>query len=274
MALFPLGNNERTGLVRLTRRQFALSIGAGTLLGQAARASDVPVIAVASDLSFAITEVAQRFTADTGSKARITLGATGNFARQIRAGAPFQMFMAADEAFVQDLAADGLTRDGGALYAEGRVSIIVPNGSVLNADGSLEDLRRALTEGRLSRFAIANPDHAPYGQRAKEALQHAGLWDAIQPHLVLGENVAQAAQFAVSGNADGGLIAHSLALAPELATRGTSALIPSEWHNPLLQRMVLLPLAGPVAEAFYAYIQSDAAKAILSGYGFSLPQAA
>lgn len=258
--------------MRLTRREFALSIGAGALLGQAARASDVPVIAVASDLSFAITEVAQHFTAETGQDVRITLGATGNFARQIRAGAPFQMFMAADESFVQGLAAEGLTRDTGVLYAEGRVSIIVPEGSALQADGELEDLRRALAEGRVSRFAIANPDHAPYGQRAKEALQHAGLWDAIQPHLVLGENVAQAAQFAMSGNTEGGLIAHSLALAPELATRGTSALVPAEWHNPLLQRMVLLPSAGAVAEAFYAYIQTDAAKSILARYGFSLPQ--
>ena len=258
--------------MRLTRREFALSIGAGALLGQAARASDVPVIAVASDLSFAITEVAQAFTAETGQDVRITLGATGNFARQIRAGAPFQMFMAADESFVQGLAAEALTRDTGVLYAEGRVSIIVPEGSALQADGGLEDLRRALAEGRVSRFAIANPDHAPYGQRAKEALQHAGLWDAIQPHLVLGENVAQAAQFAMSGNTEGGLIAHSLALAPELATRGTSALVPAEWHNPLLQRMVLLTSAGAVAEAFYAYIQTDAAKGILARYGFSLPQ--
>lgn len=258
--------------MRLTRRQFAVSIGAGALLGQAARASDVPVIAVASDLSFAITELAQNFTAETGQEVRISLGATGNLARQIRAGAPFQMFMAADESFVHGLAAEGLTRDAGVLYAEGRVSIIVPAGSALQADGELEDLRRALGDGRVSRFAIANPDHAPYGQRAKEALEHSGLWDAIQPHLVLGENVAQAAQFAMSGNTEGGLIAHSLALAPELATRGTSALVPSEWHDPLLQRMVLLPSAGAVAEAFYTYIQTDAAKSVLARYGFSLPQ--
>lgn len=256
----------------LTRREFGMLGVAAAAFGQTADASDMPVIAVASDLSFAIADLQEHFTHMTGHGVRITLGATGNFAQQIRAGAPYQMFMAADETFVKDLAADGLTRDAGTLYAEGRVSLIVPSGSVLKPDGTLNDLRSALEGGRVTRFAIANPEHAPYGQRAKEALQHAGLWEAIQPHLILGENVAQAAQFAVSGNADGGLIAHSLALAPELKARGQSDLIAADWHNPLLQRMVLLPSAGPVAEAFYAYVQSPEAKEILATYGFSLPQ--
>jgi molybdate transport system substrate-binding protein len=202
----------------------------------------------------------------------LSFGSTGNFARQIREGAPFQMFMAADEAFVLDLARDGLTRDEGRLYAEGRIVIKVPEGSTLTADGSLEDLRRALAEGRVTRFAIANPDHAPYGMRAAEALRHAGLWDAIQPHLVLGENVSQAAQFALSGNAEGGIIAYSLALAPQLAAQGSHALIPRAWHAPLLQRMVLLNSAGPAAKAFYDYMSTPPARAIMERYGFALPQ--
>lgn len=259
--------------MRLSRRKFGFLCAAATF-GAASSAGvlDVPVIAVASDLSFAISELSVSFHASTGFEIRYTLGATGNFARQIRAGAPFQMFMAADERFVSDLARDGLTRDTGQLYAEGRVAIIVPENSRLRPDPTLEDLRRALESGTLGRFAIANPEHAPYGQRAQEALEHAGLWEVIQPHLVLGENVAQAGQFAVSGSTDGGIIAHSLALAPDLATIGRSALIPSEWHAPLLQRMVLMPDAGPVAEAFYAFVQSPEAIRILSAHGFSLPQ--
>lgn len=205
-------------------------------------------------------------------KVRLSFGSTGNFARQIREGAPFQIFMAADEAFIAALHRDGRTRDEGALYALGRIVLKVPTGSRLDPDGTLESLRRALAGGTIIRFAIANPDHAPYGMRAKEALQHLGLWEDIRPYLVLGENVSQAAQFALSGNAEGGIIALSLALAPEVAARGSHALIPAEFHAPLRQRMALMAGAGPVAEAFYAYMQSPPAREIMERYGFTLPE--
>jgi len=234
-------------------------------------AQKAPVIAAASDLQFAVEEIAALFTAETGQAVSLSFGSTGNFARQIREGAPFQLFMAADESFVLDLARDGFTRDEGALYGEGRIALVVPTGSALAADGSLEDLRLALAEGRIIRFAIANPEHAPYGKRAEEALRHAGLWEAVQPHLVLGENVSQAAQFALSGNADGGVIAYSLAVAPLLQGLGSHDLIPADFHQPLLQRMVLLQDAGPVATAFYNYMSQPAARAIMARYGFALP---
>lgn len=231
-----------------------------------------PVIAAASDLSFAVEEIAARFMLETGMEVRLSLGSTGNFARQIREGAPFQMFMAADEQFILDLHRDGFTQGTGALYGIGRIVVMVPDGAPLIADGSLKTLRAALDQGLITRFAIANPEHAPYGKRAEEALRHAGLWDALKPHLIFGENVSQAAQFALSGNAEGGIIAYSLALAPEMAARGSYDLIPAEWHEPLRQRMVLLNGAGPEAEAFYAYIQSPPAREIMERYGFSLPK--
>lgn len=236
-----------------------------------ARAQDAPVIAVAADLKFALTEIATAFMAETGKQVEITFGSTGNFATQIRNGAPFQMFMAADESFVADLAAEGLTRDEGTLYARGRLVMMVPHGSTLAADGTLGSLKAALEAGTITRFAIANPDHAPYGVRAKEALQHKGLWEAVQPKLVLGENVAQAAQFATSGNAQGGIIAYSLALSEQVSRLGSYDLIPEDWHEPLNQRMVLLTSAGAVAEAFYAYVNAPAARQIMTRYGFVLP---
>lgn len=98
------------------------------------------------------------------------------------------------------------------------------------------------------------------------------MWDDLQPHLVLGENVSQAAQFALSGNAEGGIIAYSLALAPGVGERGTFDLIPDEWHEPLRQRMVLLNDAGPVAEAFYDFVAGPEGRAIMERYGFTLPQ--
>lgn len=233
--------------------------------------NEAPVIAAASDLQFAVTEIAAAFTAETGHEVRLSFGSTGNFATQIREGAPFQMFMAADQKFIADLHAEGLTRDEGVLYAEGRLVLMAPKGSALQPDAALDNLAALLEAGTLTRFAIANPEHAPYGLRAQEALQHRGLWEEIKPFLILGENVSQTAQFALSGNAEGGIVALSLALAPEVAAQGDHALIPADWHAPLMQRMVLLKNAGPVAEAFYAYVQQPKAREIMVRYGFVLP---
>lgn len=236
-----------------------------------AQQAEPPVIAAAADLKFAVTEIAAAFKADTGKEVKLSFGSTGNFATQIREGAPFQMFMAADQKFIFDLHKDGFTTDEGDLYAEGRVVLMAPHGSALMPDEALDNLAAMLEAGKITRFAIANPEHAPYGKRAEEALRHRGLWEKVQPHLVLGENVSQAAQFALSGNAEGGIIAYSLALAPEVRSQGEFALIPHDWHEPLLQRMVLLKNAGPVAREFYAYMETPKAREIMKNFGFVLP---
>lgn len=236
-----------------------------------AHAQAVPTVAAAADLKFALEEVAARFERDTGNKLRLVFGSSGNFKTQLLQGAPFHMFMSADENFIYELADAGKTEDRGRAYAVGRIGLMVPAGSLLKADGEFKDLAAALKDGRLQKFAIANPEHAPYGARAKEALQHAGLWAAIQGKLVLGENISQTAQFATSGSAQGGIIALSLAKAPSVAKLGEFALIPESWHAPLKQRMVLLKQAPPVARAFYEYIGSPAAQDIMVRYGFAMP---
>ncbi len=236
-------------------------------------AAQQATIAAASDLQFALEEVRKQFTSDTGKQLQVVYGSSGNFYRQISEGAPFQMFLSADETYVQQLAHAGLTADDGALYALGRLAIITPHGSSLTADADLAGLRAALNAGTVRRFAIANPEHAPYGRRAEEALRHAQLWEALEGKIILGENVSQAAQFATSGSAQGGIIAYSLALAPNVSRLGQYAVIPQEWHAPLRQRMVLLNQAGEDAQAFYAYLQSAPARAIMSRFGFTLPQA-
>jgi molybdate transport system substrate-binding protein len=237
----------------------------------ALRAQPVPAIAAAADLRFAIEEVAAQFERETGHKLRLVFGSSGTFYSQILQGAPFHLYMSADEDFVFKLADAGRTVDRGRLYARGRIGIMVPKGSPLKADGELKDLAQALKDGRLQKFAIANPDHAPYGKRAEEALRHAGLWDAIRPHLVMGENIAQTAQFASSGSAQGGIIALSLAKAPAIAQLGRFELIPETWHQPLMQRMVLLKDAPPPVRAFYDYIGTPASQAIMVRYGFAMP---
>ncbi len=271
----------RFASARVWTRCLFLALGIGTAIaatgpelratGAGAAQADVPVIAAAADLKFAVTEIAAAFTADTGREVRLSFGSTGNFAAQIREGAPFQMFMAADQKFIRDLHRDGFTRDEGDLYAEGRIVLMAPHGSALKPDEALDNLAAMLDAGTITRFAIANPEHAPYGLRAEEALKHRGLWEKVQPFLVLGENVSQAAQFALSGNAEGGIIAYSLALAPEVRAQGAFALIPHDWHEPLLQRMALLKNAGPVAEEFYAYMKTPKAREIMKSFGFVLP---
>lgn len=202
---------------------------------------------------------------------RLSFGSSGNLMRQVEQGAPFELFLSADESYVARLVEGGHTRGKGVLYAVGRLVLMLPESSSLAADGSLRDLARALEAGEVSRFAIANPAHAPYGQRAQEVLRKAGLWRAIAPSLVLGESVSQAARFAASGDTQGGLVAQSLAEAPELSGRVRTALVPQAWHSPLRQRMVLLARAGPTAERFYTFLQKTEARAALAGYGFRLP---
>ncbi len=259
-----------TGLHRLAGLTTALALIAA-LTARAQSQVPEPVVAAAADLQFALVEVADAFKMSTGRSVKLTFGSSGNFARQIRQGAPFEVFFSANEDFVKDLARDGFTRNAGDLYAIGRIVLMVPKGSPLKADGRLADLRTALTDGRLKKFAIANPEHAPYGARAEEALRHAGLWEAIRPRLVYGENVSQTAQFATSGNTQGGIIAYSLALAPQVAALGSFELIPADWHQPLRQAMVLTKSAGATAEAFYAFAKSPEVRAIFRRYGFVLP---
>lgn len=255
-------------------RRLALSSAAALWCSLAAvplHAQTVPTLAAASDLKFAIEEVAVRFERDTGHQLRLVFGSSGNFTSQILQGAPFHMFMSADEDYVYKLADVGRTLDRGRAYAVGRIAIIVPKGGVLKADGELKDLAAALQDGRLHRFAIANPEHAPYGARARDALRHANLWTAIQGKLVLGENISQTAQFATMGSTQGGIIAWSLALAPAVGKLGDFALIPQSWHPPLNQRMVLMKNAPPAARAFYDYIGTPAAQQIMVRYGFGMP---
>jgi molybdate transport system substrate-binding protein len=233
-----------------------------------------PAIAAAADLQFALKEIAEYFRQASGQGVKLVFGSSGNFTHQLLQGAPFELFLSADEQYIFQLADKGLTTDRGTLYAIGRVVLFAPHGSSLRVDEQLQDLRAALNDGRLKRFAIANPEHAPYGRAAQAALQHAELWSGMEKHLVFGENATQAMQFAASGSSQGGIVPLSLSKAPQMANLGNFAMIPAQWHagQPLRQRMVLMKTAGATARAFYAYLQQPAARAILMRYGFALPQ--
>ena len=254
---------------RLARWSMALILVFG--IAAPATAQQVPNIAAASDLRLALTEVAAAFKRDTGQEVSLTFGSSGNFFRQLQQGAPFQLFLSADEQYALDLAKAGKAADSGALYAIGRLALVAPKGSPMRVDANAAGLRAALRQGKIARFAIANPEHAPYGKRAEEALKHAGLWTPLSGKLVLGENVSQALQFATAGGAQGGIVAYSLVLDPAFAARADYALLPASWHQPLRQRMVLMKDAGPVARSFYRYVQQPSSRRTFVRYGFALP---
>lgn len=244
-------------------------VSRGSIAPAAQRA---PTIAAAANLNVVLPEIIAAFARERQSRVEPVFGASGMLARQIQDGAPFELFLAADEEFPQRLTAAGLTRDAGVVYASGRLALFAPKGSPLTVDERLEGLARLQASGGVTRFAIANPDVAPYGKAAEAVLRKRHLWDGIRPKLVLGDSIAQAAQFATTGNAVGGLVAYSLVLSPQLSGRGTHALIAEADHEPLRQRMVVLKRASPAALAFYEYLQSERARALLRKHGYEVPQ--
>jgi len=238
---------------------------------QLSTAADIPVIGSASSLKFALQDINKAFHQDTGNTVRISYSSSGNLTRQIQQGAPFELFLSANSLYVEQLVQQKKTLNKGIIYALGRLVLLTHKNSKLPLDEHLSGIKTSIESGQLQRFAIANPIHAPYGVAAREVLKHLELWNKTKPYLVLGENIAQAAQFTSSGAAQVGLISYSLALSPNLQNSTRSLLIPSSFHQPLEQTMVLLNNAGATSKQFFAYLQQDKARAILSQYGYSLP---
>ncbi|QIR16058.1 molybdate ABC transporter substrate-binding protein [Shewanella aestuarii] len=222
-------------------------------------------------MKFAIDDIAKQFTQQTGFRLRLSYGSSGNFASQIQHGAPFELLLSADEIYPNKLIEAGLTQDAGEVYAIGRLALAVPKHSQMHLDGQLNGLKQLIDGHKLQRFAIANPEHAPYGERAKQALQTKGLWQDIEKNIILGENASQAAQFAVSGSTQGGIVPLSLAMSDNFSRMGNYVVIADELYDPINQRMVLVNNASSVAQQFYAFILSAPAHHILRQYGFDVP---
>lgn len=248
-----------------------LTAGAAGLMSSGMGIAQTPPIrvAAASDLKFALAELGDRFARETGIKVAVTFGSSGNLARQLEQGLPMDLFLSADEALVLRLAKNGWARDEGVVYGIGRLAWIVPKTSNPKPEAAISASLKGLTSalGDAGKLSIANPDHAPYGRAARAALQSAGLWPAIQSRLVLGENVSQATQFVSTHAAAVGLVALSLATAPEVAARTHYGVVDASLHPPIVQRMALHRLAPASAQRFYAFLQSDDAKKVLSSHG-------
>jgi molybdate transport system substrate-binding protein len=227
-------------------------------------------IAAASDMKFALAHAVEPFERQTGVKVELNFGSSGNFTRQILQGLPVDIFMSADEDWAFKVADAGLTHGGpadrGVVYAQGRLALIVPNTSPIALDAQLKGLQAQWSNVR--KFAIANPELAPYGRAAQQALQKLGLWDTLQPKLVIGENIAQATQFVTSGAAQAGMTALSLAAAPQLSAVSKHIALPVQLHAPLHQRMVLLKNPSAQAQALFSYLQSVQVRELLKNHGF------
>ncbi|MFY0568515.1 molybdate ABC transporter substrate-binding protein [Archangium lansingense] len=227
-------------------------------------------IAAASDLKFALDELLEEFRAkQPGTEVQVTYGSSGNFLAQLSNGAPFDVFLSADVAYPRKLAEQGLVADEVFLYAVGRIVVWVPKGSPLHVE---QRGMEALREPAARRIAIANPQHAPYGRAAEAAMKSLGVYDALKDKLVLGENIAQTAQFVQSGAADAGVIALALALAPAMKERGSYWEVPLEAYPRMEQGGAILKKAKDpeLARQFRDYLLGTEGNALLKRYGFSL----
>jgi molybdate transport system substrate-binding protein len=223
------------------------------------------VVSAASSLILALEELGSHHEQETGTPVIFNFAASGQLAQQIDQGAPVDLFVSADLAFVEDLASKGrVLPDSMQIYARGRLTLWSRVDSGLTIE-TLDDLLRP----EVRRVAIANPEHAPYGIAARDALQTAGLWEAVQPKLVLGENVRQTLQFAETGNADVALVPLSLSITSD----GQWTLVPENLHTPIDQALGVVADSPRRAEArdFADFIAGPQGQAILRKYGLTLP---
>ncbi len=228
-------------------------------------------MAAASHMQIALQEAVERFAATGRARPRVSYASTGNLQWRIDRGEPFELFLAADERFVFELYREGLAEDRGTVYAQGRLAIVSPPGAAVDPAAGLDGLREALERGEIRRFAIADPEAAPYGMAARDLLERARLWGGIEPRLVYGENAARAARLALSPRNDGGIVAWPLVAGTRYAELVRYQILPPGDHAPLRHRMVLLRGAGDDARDFYRFLLSERGRAIFARHGLEAP---
>lgn len=239
--------------------------GGGAFPGGGGGAARTLTVAAASDLHFAFAEIGALFEEQTGVEVTFTFGASGNLAGQIENGAPVDLFAAADTSYVDRLIEAGaLLPETRRVYALGHLVLA----SSIRAGAEADELTDLL-DPAIVHVAIANPGHAPYGRAAREALESAGLWEALQPKLVLGENVRQALQFIETGNAEAGLVPLSLADVADI----TYVAVDPSLYTPLEQALAVVAGSPNEADArrFAELVTGPEGRAVLERYGFGLP---
>ena len=247
-------------------RQFILSFL--FLLSQSVFAQQATV-AVAANMKDAFAEINTAFKVAGNPDIRIVYGSSGNFTAQIMNGAPFHLLISADEHFPIELYKKGKAIDQGVVYATGKLVIISKNSAGISLTDSKNELIKAISKA--NKIALAKPELAPYGKAAIEYLKAEGLWDIAKDKLIYGDNIGIATMYVVTGAADLGFTALSLAKSAEVAKETNFILVNSKLYEPIAQRMVLIKGAPREAIALYQFMQSPQAKLILQKYGYSTP---
>src|SRR5580704_13115024 len=253
------------------RRKIVPAICLGVaLFGAITCSAQQLTVAAAADLQFAMQDISARFEKETGNRVKVIYGSSGNFFQQIENGAPFDVFFSANLDYPKKLGAGGLTeKDTYYQYASGKIVLWVRNESKLELDPGL----KVLLGPAVKKIAIANPQHAPYGQAAVAAMQKENIYDKVVDRLVLGENISQTASFVVSGSADVGIVALSLALSPNMKDHGRYIEIPGADYPPIQQACVVLKSSKNkgLARQFLAFLKTPATSDLLKTYGFDVP---
>jgi molybdate transport system substrate-binding protein len=226
-------------------------------------------VAAAADLQFAMQDVGARFQKETGKTVKLIYGSSGNFFQQIQNGAPFDMFFSANLDYPKKLEASGLTEPGSFYpYARGKIVIWVSTESKLDLNSGL----KILLDPSVKKIAVANPQHAPYGQAAVAAMQNENIYEKVKDKFVLGENISQTASFVVSGSADVGIVALALALSPNMKDKGRYAEVPGDEYPPIEQACVILAASKnkEAARQFLSFVKTSAIANVLRSYGFDV----
>jgi molybdate transport system substrate-binding protein len=228
-----------------------------------------PAVAVAANMKDAFSEIVTVFQATGKPGIRVVYGSSGNFTAQIMNGAPFNLFISADEHFPLELYKNGKTVDEGKVYAIGKLAIITKNSSGILLDGDKASLVKAINKA--NKIAIAKPDLAPYGKAAVEYLKAEGLWEIAKGKLVYGDNIGLATTYVLTGAADLGFTAVSLAKSSEVSKDTNYLLLNGQLYEPIKQRMVLMKGAPAEAVELYQFMQDLTAQSILRKYGYTTP---
>jgi len=258
--------DAQTIFYKIQLRQFILSF---LLFFSQSIFAQQTTVAVAANMKDAFAEINAAYKAAGNSDIRIVYGSSGNFTAQIMNGAPFNLFISADEHFPIELSKKGKTIDEGVVYAIGKLAIISKNSAKMSLANDKTELMRAINKA--NKIAIAKPELAPYGKAAIEYLKAEGLWDIAKDKLIYGDNIGIATMYVVTGAADLGFTALSLAKSAEVAKETHFILVNSKLYEPIKQRMVLIKDAPQEAITLYQFMQRPAAKSILQKYGYSTP---
>jgi len=221
-------------------------------------------IAAATNLRYVLPALAEEFEQQTGYQLAVSYAASGTLTTQIQHGAPFEVFLSANPDYVQRLIKAEFTEGKVVEYAQAQLALFAANHSLLDVDDSLLSLKTALEQGKLNKVAIANPKYAPYGQAARSELEKAGIWQQIQPHLLIAENASQVVQFSLSTSVDAGFVPYAHIIQPQLASLGRFVKL----DVTLPQQAVLVRGASEYADQFLKFVQTERARMIFIKHGF------